>query len=822
MERETKFVQVILPLSLSGELTYRVPFDWNDLVLVGQRVIVPVGRKKLYTGVISRVHHKVPSEYEAKYLEFLLDETPVVTEAQIRLWNWIADYYMCEIGEVMNAAMPSSLKLASETQIALTSAERPSLEGLNEKEIKVVEALEARETLTLNDVSSILDIKTVMPIINGLIKKGLVLTMEELKEKVSPKVKSYIEYTDYSILETNRMEILDTLQARAFKQLELFMSFMRLHEDKNGIVTKKELLEYSGISASTLTALKEKHILSEVKKEVSRIQKINSSETSSELSEAQRSAFLEIEDVFQEKNTCLFHGVTSAGKTEVYCELIQKQLDVNRTVLFLVPEIALTTQLITRLRKRFGDIVGVFHSKFNQGERIEVWNESLAGSAGRFKIFIGARSALFLPLTDLGLIVVDEEHDSSFKQFDPAPRYNARDLALVLASIYKAKTLLGSATPSLESYYNAQLKKYGLVELKERFGNVPMPEIGTVDLRNEVKNATLKDEFSSVLLDQVSRTLENGEQVILFQNRRGYSPVWQCITCGDVPQCTKCDVSLNYHKPINALKCHYCGYQISPAPVECDVCGSQTYKMVGFGTQKIEEHLEQSFPEAQVQRMDFDTTRSKHSYQNIIEDLESGYTDILVGTQMVSKGLDFQNVGLVGVVQADHMLRFPDFRAFERSFQLMTQVAGRAGRREKTGKVLIQTYYPQHRIIQNVINHDYDDFYHREILERQKFDYPPFTRIIKLTLKHKKIEEVNALSKELAYHLKASFGEMVLGPEFPSIIRIQNMYLKNIMLKFNRTHSPTAVKKEVKRIITEFKKEKGAHTFRIKIDVDPV
>jgi primosomal protein N' (replication factor Y) len=499
MERVTKFVQVIVPLSLKGELTYRVPNEWNDLVLVGQRVIVQIGRTKLYTALICAIHEKAPLDYQVKYIDYLLDEEPIVTQGQLRFWSWISEYYMCSIGEVMNAALPGSFKLASETQIVLASSDRPDYEGLNTKEVKIIEALEATESLYLKDISTILDIKTVMPVINGLVKKGLIVTLEELKERVKPKLKSYVEFTDYSALESNRMEILDDLQRRAFKQLELFMTFLKMQEDKKGLVTKKDLLEYSGISDSTLNSLREKNILRVTKKEISRIDAHGVKEKRAVLSEAQSVALNSIRAVFEEKDTCLLHGVTSSGKTEVYCELIEEQISQNRTVLFLVPEIALTTQLIGRLRKRFGDIVGVFHSKFNQGQRSEVWNDSLKSSGERFKIFIGARSALFLPLKRLGLIIVDEEHDASFKQYDPAPRYNARDLSLVLAHIYKAKTILGSATPSIESYYNAQSGKYGLVELNERFGKVSLPKISTVDLRNEIKNKSIKEEFSSVL-----------------------------------------------------------------------------------------------------------------------------------------------------------------------------------------------------------------------------------------------------------------------------------------------------------------------------------
>jgi len=821
MERRTIFVQVIVPLSITGELTYRVPFEWNDLVKIGQRVIVQIGKKKLYTGIISEVHERVPDKYEVKYLEYLLDEFQVVYEHQINFWKWISEYYLCSLGEVMKCAVPNSMLLASETTIVLASEDRVDKESLDNKTFKIIEALEAKGSLTLAEISSILEIKTVMPVVNKLIKNGLVITSEELKERVKPKLKTYVTYTDYSAIEENRIEILNDLEKRAFKQLELFLAYLKLSEDEAGQVSKKELLDYAGVSTSVLKALVDKNILSEERKEISRFEPSTASVETYSLSHEQNKALQRIKEAFTKKNTCLFHGVTSSGKTEIYSELIESTISNGKSVLFLVPEIALTTQLIKRLKLRFGDTVGVFHSKFNQGERTEVWKESLKGGQGRFKIFIGARSALFLPLKDLGLIVVDEEHDSSYKQFDPAPRYNARDLALVLSGFHGCKTLLGSATPSIESYHNAKEGKYALVELMSRFGDVAMPEIKTVDLRKQVQSKVMEEEFSQVLLNEISQTIAKGEQVILFQNRRGYSPVWQCVTCGTVPECARCDVSLNYHKPIHALKCHYCGFTISPAPSECEVCTGKTFKMVGFGTQKLEEFLQEKFPEQVVQRMDFDTTRGKSSYLNIIEDLESGYTDILVGTQMVSKGLDFKNVGLVGVIQADHMLRYPDFRAFERSYQLMTQVAGRAGRREKKGAVLIQSYFPAHRIIQNVINHDYDDFFMTELEERRKYFYPPFSRIIVLTMKHRSIEELNDLSKELGYLLRQKFGDMILGPEFPAIIRIQNLYLKNIRVTFKRDYSPAKVKSELMEVINAFRAEKGAHRFRLKIDVDP-
>ncbi len=820
MERETKFVEIILPLALKGELTYRVPFDMQDHVKVGQRAIVQLGKKKLYAGVISEVHTRVPTKYQAKYIEHLLDESPVVTLRQIGFWKWIASYYLCEIGEVMSAALPASLKLASETKVVLVSDEI-DYNQLDKKETLIIEALQNQKEISLQDVSSILELKSIMPIVNGLIKKNLVITLEEFYERVKPKKISHVFFTDYSAIEENRHEILDDLQKRAFKQLELFMAFMQLNQTEDGSVQKKKLLEYAGSNEGTLKSLRDKNILAVKQIEISRIQDLKPTEKVKALSDVQNQALQSLKEALKEKDTCLFHGVTSSGKTEVYSELIQEQLDLGKSVLFLVPEIALTTQLISRLQARFGDLVGVYHSRFGLGERSEVWSEALQGKKSRFKIFIGARSAIFLPFHDLGLIVVDEEHDASYKQYDPAPRYNARDVALVLAHTHKAKTILGSATPGVESMFNATNGKYCYVNLNKRFGDISLPVIEPVDLREELAAGQMQEEFSSVLIDAISSTLENGEQVILFQNRRGYSPVWQCVTCGNIPQCVRCDVSLNYHKPINTLKCHYCGYQISPAPTECNVCASKTYKMVGFGTQKIEEQLQNIFPDIKIGRMDYDTTRAKSGYENIINEFQSGYTDILVGTQMVSKGLDFDNVGLVGIMQADHMLKFPDFRADERSFQLMSQVSGRAGRRKKQGRVIIQSYFPSHPIIEAVKEHDYEVFFNRELLERQKYFYPPYFRLIKITLKHRSIEELNQLSKELVYKLSQVFPNRVLGPEFPSVMRIQNFFIKNMMVKYEKEHSPKAVKIELMKIIDSFKKQHGNARLRIKIDVDP-
>lgn len=824
-ERITYFVDVVLPLSIPNTYTYRVPFELNEAIGIGKRVIVPFGKAKYYTAIVKDIHEEVPQNYQVKYVETILDDQRIVTDKQFQLWDWIAEYYLADLGDVMNAALPSNFKLASETKLSLHPEYDRGDDGLTDKEFLILEALQVQEELTLKEVAEIVGIKTIQPIIKSLIEKRKAIVSEELNAKYSPKYSTFVEIDPHITTEEELSQVLNELesQKRNEKQVAALMKLIELSRWNNGkqqAVFKRNLIA-EGASESSINSLAKKDIVDIYSAEVSRLE--NSDDDVQEIkkfSPAQKKAYKELEDSFQEKDVVLMHGVTSSGKTELYVKKIQEVIKNGQQVLFLLPEIALTTQLISRLKKYFGDLVGVYHSRFNQNERIEIWNKVLQNDQEKYRIILGARSSVFLPFQDLGLIIVDEEHENSFKQYDPAPRYNARDIAIILGRLHKSKVLLGSATPSIESYFNAKEDKYGLVELNERYGGVQMPEIQCADLEKEVKQNTMKSHFSSFLLTTMEETLEKGQQIILFQNRRGYTPLWMCELCGWTPHCKNCDVSLTYHKLSNVLKCHYCGYYISP-PSSCGGCGSRKLKMIGFGTEKIEDELGLFFPKARLQRMDLDTTRAKDSYARIISDFENRAVDILIGTQMVTKGLDFDNVGLVGILSADQLLNFPDFRAFERSYHLMSQVAGRAGRKEKRGKVIVQTYEPNHWIIQKVMQHDYQGFYTQEIVERRNFHYPPFFRIVVLKLKHRKRETLDVGSAVLAKSLQAVFKDRVLGPEAPAVGRVRNYYLMNITLKFERDASPKKVKDIVKEKIDLFLTDHDFRSIRIDIDVDP-
>jgi primosomal protein N' (replication factor Y) len=824
-ERITYFVDVVLPLSIPNTYTYRLPYELNDYIKTGIRVIVPFGRKKLYTGIVAKIHQEVPKNYQVKYVDSILDKEPIIIANQFKLWKWISEYYMANLGDVMNAALPSNFKLGSETKICIHPDFDKDYDKLTDQEYLIIEALELQEELSLKEVSEILEIKTIQSHIKKLIDKKAAIVSEELKSKYRPKYKSFVQIHPNITSEDQLGVILNGLEssARNKKQVDTLLQVIQHTNWRNAEqipVLKKTLLD-GGISDSSLATLAKKEILEIFSAEISRLSEsdidVNAIKA---LSENQERAYNEINTHFEDKDVVLLHGVTSSGKTEIYVKIIQEALDRGEQVLYLLPEIALTSQLINRLRHYFGDLVGVYHSRFNQNERIEIWNKVLNNDPHQYRIILGARSSIFLPYSNLGLIIVDEEHENSFKQYDPAPRYNARDVAIVLAIQHKAKVLLGSATPSIETYFNAKEGRYGLVELHERFGGVKMPEILCADLEKETKQKTMKSHFSSFLLTEMESALERGEQIILFQNRRGYVPMWSCEMCGWVPQCNNCDVSLTYHKSSNALKCHYCGY-ILPPPSSCGACGSRKLKMIGFGTEKIEDELSIYLPQAKVQRMDMDTTRSKNAYANIISDFENKHIDILVGTQMVTKGLDFENVGLVGILSADQMLKFPDFRAFERSYQLMSQVAGRAGRKNKRGKVVIQAFDPNHWIIQKVIQHDYIGMYTQEIIERRNFHYPPFYRMINIQLRHKDRDNVQYGAQYLAKLLTNVFKERVLGPEVPFVGRVRNLYLQNITLKFERNASPKKVKDILKQKLDDFLAQHEFRSIRVIIDIDP-
>ncbi len=825
-ERKTLFADIILPIPIYQLFTYRIPFEMNDLIEAGLRVVVPFGKGKLLTGIVTRIHEEIPQTYQTKYIEYLLDEHPIITKEQYQFWDWIAKYYMAPIGDVMNAALPANFKLASETKVILhPDFDKNKIENLTEREIEIVEALEVKESLDLKEISEIVGIKTIHPIIKSLIDLKIVISLEEINDKFTPKTAIYVEFhPDY--LEAEKIESLIASlenQSRASKQLEAILTLLSEGNYRNQyfepVLRKK--LEESGVSISSLNTLEKNQIILQKRYAISRFESDKEIASAFKtLAPAQTQALNEIVDSFSKHQVTLLHGVTGSGKTEIYVELIKEQIEKGKQVLFLLPEIALTTQLIQRLSTYFGDLIGVYHSKFNQNERVEIWNNVLQNNPNRFRIIIGARSSVFLPFKDLGLIIVDEEHESSFKQYDPSPRYNARDCSIMLGHMHKAKVLLGSATPAIESYYNAENGKYGLVSLKERFGGIQLPEILCANLKKERKQKSMQSHFSSFLIEEMRTALNNNEQVILFQNRRGYTPMWQCEVCNWTPKCKNCDVSLTYHKQTNTLKCHYCGH-FSPPVGTCGACGSNRIKMLGFGTEKIEDELQIFFPNKTIQRMDLDSTRSKNAYEQIITDFENRQVDILVGTQMITKGLDFDNVSLVGVLDADMLLNRVDFRAFERSYQLISQVAGRAGRKNKRGKVIIQTGDPDNWVIQKIIDHDYIGFYKSEIIERKNFFYPPFYKMIYLTLQQKDENMLNLNALELADTLRSVFKERVLGPEFPVVKKVRNYYLKMIKIKIERDAPDKKVKEKIQEIINEFYIQPKNKSTRIIIDVDP-
>lgn len=829
---DTLFVDVIMPLPLQSLFTYRVPRDWNEFVHVGKRVVVQFGKNKLYTAIIYKIHDKPPLQYEAKYIENILDDHPIITAPQLKLWEWMANYYMCALGEVMNAALPSGLKLSSETKIILNPAFTDS-DSLNDKEYLIFEALTLRHVLSMQEVAEILELKQVHRVIKSMLEKAAIKVLEELKEKFKPRIETYIKLNTTYLKDENLLkEVFDKLEKKAPKQLEVLMAYIhysRCFSENPSDVKKKVLSESIEGADTAIKALVKKNIFELFEVETGRL-KQEDTELASQIifSEHQQKAFDEIKKEFKERDIVLLHGVTSSGKTEIYIRLIEETLLQGKQVLYLLPEIALTAQIINRLQKHFGKNVGVYHSKYNENERVEIWNNVLAQASNSiyaqqepYKVILGARSALFLPYSNLGLVIVDEEHESSFKQFDPAPRYHARDAALVLAGIHKAKTLLGSATPAIETYFNSQSGKYALVELFQRYGGIQMPEILIADIKENTRKKKMHGLFTELLYQSMEEALNQKQQIILFQNRRGYAPIYQCQTCGWVPMCKSCDVSLTYHKNQHKLICHYCGYKEN-VPNKCGACGSNDIRMKGFGTERVEDEISLLFPNARVARLDLDTSRTKNAHKQIIHDLEDQKIDILVGTQMVTKGLDFDNVALVGILNADSLLNYPDFRSFERSYQLMAQVAGRAGRKNKRGKVIIQTWQPQHPIIQQVVANNYLGMYSTELHQRLEFRYPPYYKLIQLTLKHKEIEPLNEASKFLADKLKEKFGKRVLGPEFPAIARIRNLYLKNILIKIEREASSNQAKNIIHSLIDEFYTHSEFKSVKIFADVDPM
>lgn len=781
----------------------------------GMRVAVAFGNTKMYTGLVFEKHQTPPELYEAKDILQILDEKPIVNQLQLKHWGWISNYYMCGLGEVYKAALPSALLLESETTVYKNQAFQNE-DILNDEEFLIYEALQHQSQLTIYQISDILGKTKVLPVINDLIHKSAIYIKEEIYEQYKPKLVKYVrmnpQYNDDAFLEPLLEEL-----SRAKKQRQAVLSYFQLNTSKKPIKVK-DLEDHSGISSSVIKALVDKEIFEFYHIQTDRISYQGDTNDLKELNEYQESALKEIRSSFEEKDVTLLHGITSSGKTEVYTRLIQELLDSGKQVLFLLPEIALTTQIIRRLQNYFGNQISVFHSKYSMNERVEVWNNVLNNKA-KAQIILGARSSIFLPFSNLGLIVVDEEHETSFKQFEPSPRYNARDAAIVLANMHGSKILLGSATPSLESYFNAQEKKYGLVELSRRYGSVQLPDIQLIDIKEKHRKREMKGHFSDTLLKQIQEALEEKEQVILFQNRRGFSPIVECKTCGTSPQCPNCDVSLTFHKYRGELKCHYCNYQRA-MPNSCGACGSNQLDTKGFGTEQIELELKELFPEYSIGRMDLDTTRGKYGYQKIIGAFEAREIDVLVGTQMLSKGLDFENVSLVGILNADTMLNFPDFRAHERAFQLMVQVSGRAGRSKKRGKVMIQTYNPYHQILQQVSTTSYLEMYKEQLQDRWQFHYPPYYRVIKITLKHRDYQKVDAGIHWLAKALQNVFNENVLGPAAPAVSRIRNQYIKNLVIKIPPKQSLGRTKEQIRKIKNTFEAVQDFRPIRFIIDVD--
>lgn len=813
----TLFVDVILPLAISKTYTYRVPQSLKTRIAIGQRVVVQFGKSRIYTAIIYQINQSPPQLYEAKYLIDVLDEEPVITPLQLNLWEWIASYYMCHLGEVMQAALPSALKLASETKVILIKDVEYNKADLNDKEFMIVDALEIHPELSVSEITKLLGQKSVFRLLKSLFDKGIIHISEEIAERYKPKKKTFITLNSFYADPENRKALFEVLE-RSPRQLDAVLAFLKLSR-RSSSVAKKDILEESGCGPGVIKALVEKEIFVQEQKIVSRLNEEERQLLKSfSLSDEQEAALNTIQHLFQEKDVVLLHGVTSSGKTQVYIRLIEKALETGKQVLYLLPEIALTTQIVERLREYFGNEIGVYHSRLGDNERAEVWSKILKGE---YKVVLGARSAVFLPFRELGLLIVDEEHEPSYKQYDPAPRYHARDTAIYMATLHSARVLLGSATPSLESYYNAKKGKYGLVTLDQRYGQSRLPDIRMVSIGEESARKTMQLNFTSVLIDEIKQTLERKEQVILFQNRRGYTPVLICRSCGYIPHCIHCDVSLTYHKSTGNLHCHYCGYKQEPVLI-CPACGSAHIEQKGFGTEKIEDDLQFIFPSARIARMDLDTTRSKNSFQRILNDFETRRIDILVGTQIVAKGLDFDHVTLIGIINADSLLNYPDFRAFERGFQLLSQVSGRAGRRDRAGKVIIQTYNTDHKVLDLVLHHNYYDLFTTEMAERRSFHYPPLYRMIRLDIKHKDPSILSQTAWRLASDLKKSLGNRVLGPEDPLVGRIRNFYIKTIYIKIEREGlSVHHVKEFLKSSLLNFEVNKENKGTVVQVDVDP-
>ena len=817
-----KYVDVIVPLPIASQYTYSLPPEWEECVQEGCRVVVSFGRKKFYTAIVTKVHYAAPEGYETKDIEEVLDVSPVLLPRQLEFWNWLSTYYLCTLGDVYKAAMPSGMKLESET-VVVYNEDFEAVHPLNDNEQRLLDLLSADKEQCVTQLQRCMGLKNILPVVKRLLDKEAIFVKEDLKRNYKPRTEARVQLVNRELDESGMMALFNEL-SRAKKQLAVLMKYVELSGWADGSryvkeVTKKELLNQSGATATILNGLVDKGIFEIYHQEIGRLDKSEMpiSEVNA-LNASQQEAFTSIQENFRQKSVCLLHGVTSSGKTEIYIHLIQEALKQGKQVLYLLPEIALTTQITERLKRVFGCRLGVYHSKFPDAERVEIWQKQLSDK--EYDVILGVRSSIFLPFKRLGLVIVDEEHENTYKQQDPAPRYHARSSAIMLASMYGAKVLLGTATPSVESYFNATNGKYGLVELKERYKDIQLPHIECVDIKELAHQKRMKGPFSPVLVKEIRQALEKKEQVILFQNRRGFAPMVECHTCNWVPKCKNCDVSLTYHKGLNVLTCHYCGctYQV---PRSCPACGGVELQHKGFGTERIEDDIKLIFPDARVARMDLDTTRTRSAYEKIIADFEEGKTDILIGTQMVSKGLDFERVSIVGILNADSMLNYPDFRSYERAFQLMAQVAGRAGRKNKQGLVILQTKSPDLPVIQQVMRNDYEGLYFDQLAERQLFRYPPYYRLIYVYLKHRKESVLEQASDMMAQYLRSALGDRVLGPDKPPVARVQALYIKKMIVKVEQAASMAKVRDyllSVQRAITE---DERFRSLIVYYDVEP-
>ena len=811
------YADVILPLPLHGTFTYELTKKEYENLGIGHRVAVSFGKRKVYTGVIKQIHTNKPTLYDTKPIEFVYDKKELISESQIDFWSWISKYYFTPIGDVLKAAIPSTFLLESETIIIKKEINSDDIGQMTDDEYLIYEALDFN-TLKINEVSDILDKKNTYSVIQKMILKGFIELNFEINEKYKPKLLNVI-YLNKELLEEQKIKNSLKILNSSPKQKEILMQIISNLKSQKYIILKdfKKIIKFSD---STIKGLEQKGFITINKIKIERNDnKIEHYSKTNDLSKSQLNALDQVQCQLKDKDVILLEGVTSSGKTEIYIKIIEDYLDKEMQVLYLLPEISLTTQIIQKLKIHFGDKISVFHSRYSLNERTEVW-ENIKKNQKKSRLIVGARSSVFLPFQNLGLIIIDEEHEISYKQQEPSPRYNARDSAIYLSKLNNSKVILGSATPSIESSFNAKNNKYGYVKLKERFGNIEMPNIFTIDMKNE-----LKHEYSSIfslrLVEEIEKTIKDGKQVILFRNRRGYSPQWLCDSCGQNVMCDNCDVSLTYHISSNSLKCHYCGFS-SIAEKKCSTCGFDTMIYKGDGTQQIEEVIKEIFPDIRSKRMDWDSTRGKWSFDKIINSFANHEVDILIGTQMITKGLDFKNVNLVGVLNTDHFLNFPDFRAHEKAFQVLTQVAGRSGRSGQRGKVFLQTYQPEHPIIKNVINNDYDEMYNNQLIERKDYNYPPFVRLIRITLKDKSYEKLNSSSDWINKVMRANYKGIVLGPVYPEVSRIKNKYHKEFLIKLSGLKELNNFRNTFQSIIKSFDSISKYRSVRIIVDVDPI